>query len=259
MLNILIPMAGRGSRFAKAGFKLPKPMIPVGEQPMIEWVVDNLRTNIPHRFIFLCLTEHLEHLGMRPLLKRIAPGCEIVNIDSVTAGAACTCLLAKPWIDNDEPLVIANSDQFVDADFQSFVDSLMQPGVDGSIMTMTADDPKWSYVRYDERGRIVEVVEKQVVSHDATVGIYGFRRGAEFVAAAEAMIAQDLRVNGEFYVAPAYNQMIARNARLTTWGVGSEANGMYGLGTPADLEQFLRSEVFRRETARRSQPSRRAG
>jgi hypothetical protein len=103
---------------------------------------------------------------------------------------------------------------------------------------MTADDPKWSYVRFDDAGLITEVVEKRVISTEATVGIYNFRRGSDFVAAAERMIEHDLRVNGEFYVAPVYNQLIADGRRISYVNVGAEGDGMYGMGIPADLQIF---------------------
>lgn len=240
MLNIVLPIAGRGSRFATAGYTLPKPLIPVHGRPMIEVVTENVRPAQPHRFIYLCLQEHLEGTEMRAVLERVSPGCVIVPVRQVTDGAACTVLLAKAYIDNDEPLMLANSDQFVDIDINTYLAEMERRRSDGLIMTFWSDHPKWSYVRFDDGHRVREVVEKRVVSNHATVGIYNFRRGAEFVRAAEAMIAANLRVNGEFYVAPAYNQLIAEGRSLAVYDIGREADGMYGLGIPEDLNLFLR-------------------
>lgn len=252
MLNIVMPMAGRGKRFADAGFKDPKPLIPLHGRPMTEVVIDNLRPSTPHRFIFLILREHAEQFAFDDHLRRWAPGCEIRFVEQVTEGAACTVLLARELIDNDEPLMIANCDQWVDIDIDDYLAAMEKPidggaPADGLIMTMWADDPKWSFVKFDDAGRVVEVVEKKVVSHEATVGIYNYRRGRDFVRAADTMIAANFRVNNEFYVAPAYNELIAEGRRIAVYNVGKEYDGMYGLGIPKDLEWFVASPVSRSE------------
>jgi dTDP-glucose pyrophosphorylase len=245
-LNIVVPMAGRGSRFAQAGFTDPKPLIRFGGRPMIQWVIDNIRPERPHRFIFLCLAEHLANYPtLRPQLERLCPGCEIVSVGHVTEGAACTVLLARELINSDAPLMIANSDQFVELSIDAYLARLDAGSADGLIMTFWADHPKWSYCRLSLDGTVAEVVEKKVISNDATVGIYNFARGRDFVAAADVMIAQDLRINGEFYVAPVYNLMIARGARIVVSSTGRIGAGMHGLGTPEDLAAFQQSDIYR--------------
>ncbi len=243
MLNIVLPIAGRGSRFADAGYQLPKPLIPVHGIPMIEAVVRNVRPAESHRFIFVALREHLDHLGMRDALEHAAPGSMVVPVDEVTQGAACTVLLAREYIDNASPLMLANSDQWVDIDINRYLAAMDRRRADGLIMTMKAEDPKWSFVGLDARDMVTRVVEKEVISNEATVGIYNFRRGSDFVRAADQMIAKNLRVNNEFYVAPTYNQLIAEGARIAIYNVGSEGAGMYGLGIPSDLDQFLARPV----------------
>jgi len=243
MINIVLPIAGRGSRFAEAGFSLPKPLIPVHGIPMIEVVVNNVRPSCEHRFVFVALKEHLEHLGMKDTLNRIAPGCIIIPVNEVTEGAACTVLLAREFIDNDDQLMLANSDQWVDIDINDYLAEIDNQNSDGLIMTMWADDPKWSYVDFDKNGNVIKVIEKQVISNEATVGIYNFKRGSDFVRAANQMIEKNLRVNGEFYVAPAYNELIAGGAKLAIYNVGEVGNGMHGLGTPKDLELFLNNPI----------------
>jgi NDP-sugar pyrophosphorylase family protein len=249
MLNIVLPIAGRGSRFSEAGYALPKPLIPVHGKPMIEVVVNNLRPHRPHRFIFVALQEHLDHLGMRETLERIAPGCQIVPVRQVTEGAACTVLLARNLIANQDPLMIANSDQWVDIDINDYLAVSELRGADGLIMTMRADHIKWSYVGFDPVGCVNRVVEKQVISNEATVGIYNFQHGFDFVRAADAMIARNLRVNGEFYVAPAYNELIAMGAKINVHNIGKERAGMYGLGIPDDLNYFVGLPVSHRATS----------
>lgn len=237
MLNIVIPMAGAGSRFARVGYVEPKPLIPVHGIPMIRLVIQNLRPSRRHRFIFICQQKHIETYALYERLSAWAPGCEVIGIYGLTEGAACTVLKAKHLINTDNPLMIANSDQWVDVNIDNYL-ALTDGDIDGLIMTMKANDPKWSYVELDTDGYVTRVAEKQVISDEATVGIYNFRRGRDFVAAAEDMIRRDLRVNGEFYVAPAYNQMIEHGARVGVYNIGREAAGMYGLGTPEDLEFF---------------------
>jgi dTDP-glucose pyrophosphorylase len=251
MLTIVIPMAGRGSRFADAGYELPKPLLPIHGVPMIEAVVRNLAPSDPARFVFICRREHLASYGFEAGLRQAAPDCVIVPIDEVTEGAACTVLLAEHAIDAADVLVIANSDQWVDHDIDAHMAIMRRDGLDGLIMTMTADDPKWSFVELDEARRVTNVVEKVVVSDEATVGIYTFARGGDFVRAAKAMIAADERVNGEFYVAPVYNRLIAEGAAVGIDNVGSEGDGMYGIGIPADYEAFLALPVSRRAAGER--------
>lgn len=239
MLNIVVPMAGRGSRFANAGYKDPKPLIPVGGNPMIQWVIENVRPAQPHRFVFVCLGEHLQTYQQVPAtLRHLCPGCEIVTVDHVTEGAACTVLLARKFIDTGDPLMIANADQFVALNIDDYLAEMEKQHADGLIMTFWSDHPKWSYCRMKPDGAVQEVVEKQVVSNEATVGIYNFRHGYDFVRAADAMIASNLRVNNEFYVAPVFNQLIQAGARIVTCRTGREFDGMYGLGTPDDLAAF---------------------
>jgi NDP-sugar pyrophosphorylase family protein len=236
MINIVIPMAGLGSRFVQAGYAQPKPMIPVLGRPMIELAVANLRPSMAHRFIFICQRAHEEQHGISRLLREIAPGCELILIDGVTEGAACSVLLAEAFIDNAQPLVIANCDQYVDIDIDTFFERALAPEVDGLIMTMPGDHPKWSYVRRGASGWVEEVREKVVISNEATVGIYHFRKGSDFVQAAHAMIARDERVNNEFYVAPVYNGLIGQGRRIGGHDIG---DAMFGIGTPEDLQAFL--------------------
>ncbi len=212
---------------------------------MIQWVIDNVRPDQPHRFIFVCLAEHLlTYPAVPATLRRLCPGCEIVTVDRVTEGAACTVLLAREFIDNGDPLMIANADQFVQLKIDDYLAEMDRKDADGLIMTFWADHPKWSYCRLNPDGTVREVVEKKVVSNDATVGIYNFRRGADYARAAEAMIAKNLRVNNEFYVAPAYNQVIEEGGKVVIAATGREYDGMFGLGVPEDLEFFKTTSSY---------------
>lgn len=241
MLNIVVPMAGRGSRFVEAGYQLPKPLIDIHGHPMIEYVTRNIRPNREHRFIYICQQEHLEQYHLAQELEQMAPGCVILTVDHITEGAACTVLLAEKYIDNDDALMIANSDQFVDTDIDAYLAAM--ENFYGLIMTMPASDPKWSFIRYNENGFVTLVREKEVISDQATVGIYNYKRGSDFVKFAHQMIERNIRVNNEFYVAPVYNEMIEAGRTIAFRDVGEK---MFGLGIPEDLEAFRKNPISKR-------------
>jgi len=232
-LNVLIPMAGAGSRFEAAGYTFPKPLIEVRGKPMIQVVVENL--NIDAKYIFIVQKSHFEKYNLDYLLRMIVPDCEIVQTDGITEGAACTTLLARDFIDNDSSLIIANSDQYVDWNSGETIYSFMADGIDGGIVTFNATHPKWSYARIDESGLVLEVAEKRPISDLATVGIYFWRKGSDYVKYADEMIAKNIRTNGEFYVCPVFNQAIAEGKKFRIRNI----EGMWGIGTPEDLDYFL--------------------
>jgi hypothetical protein len=238
-INIVIPMAGNGSRFAQEGYVLPKPLIDVQGKPMIERVVENL--NIDGRYIFIVRDTHLEKYDLEQLLKRIAPGCIIVPTHGLTEGAACSVLLASEHIDNDTNLLIANSDQFLEWDASSFL--YESQNVDGCISTFEQTDPndsKWSYALLDRDGFVSEVAEKRVISTHANTGVYFWSRGSDFVKYAQQMIAKDIRTNGEFYIAPIYNEAITDGKKIKI----NDCKKMWGLGVPADLLNFLKNYII---------------
>ncbi|KJF85816.1 glycosyltransferase family 2 protein [Photobacterium phosphoreum] len=244
MLNIVVPMAGKGSRFADAGYELPKPLIDVNGKHMIEVVINNLKPDCEHRFIFVCQNEHIDKYQLREVFNSSCENYDIIGIDGITEGAAITVLKARDFIDNNEPLMIANSDQWVDININDYLLNMDSRGLDGSMLTMKANDPKWSYAKVDSSGLVLEVIEKVVVSDEATVGIYNFKHGSDFCKFADYMISEDIRSNGEFYVAPVYTFMVSKELNVGIYNIGEEANGMYGLGIPSDLEIFLQSRVL---------------
>jgi len=234
-LNVLIPMAGAGSRFAQQGYTFPKPLIEVNGKPMIQVVVENL--NIEAHFIFIVQKEHYEKYNLKYLLNLIAPGCDIVQIEGITEGAACSTLLAKDYINNDAPLVMANSDQFIEWNSNESMYAFSADDIDGGIVTFKATHPKWSYARVGDNGFVSEVAEKKVISDDATVGVYYWRHGSDYVKYAEQMIEKNIRVNNEFYVCPVFNEAIVDGKKIKVKPI----ERMWGIGTPEDLEYFLKN------------------
>ena len=232
-LNILIPMAGAGKRFQTAGYKLPKPLIDVDGVPMFKKVIDSL--NIHGNYIFIVQKEHREKYNLDTMLTMAVPNCKIIDVDGVTEGAACTTLLAKEFINNDNPLLIANSDQYLEWDSTDFMYLMKEQNLDGGILTFTADNDKWSFVKIDDFGFVTEVAEKKPISNHATVGVYYWKKGSDYVSCAESMIQKNIRTNNEFYVCPVYNEALLNELKIKTY----EVESMYGLGTPEDLNNFL--------------------
>ena len=232
-LNVLIPMAGAGSRFEQAGYTFPKPLIDVKGKPMIQVVVENL--NIEANYIFIVQKSHREKYNLDTLLNLITPGCKIVEVEGVTEGAAVTALMAKEYINNGAPLFFANSDQFAEWDSNEFMYKMNETNADGGIVTFEATHPKWSFAKIDENGLVTEVAEKNPISNIATVGYYYWKHGSDFVKYAEQMIDQNVRVNNEFYVCPVFNQAIEDCKQIRTFNI----KGMWGLGTPEDLKYYL--------------------
>ena len=232
-LNVLIPMAGAGSRFEQAGYTFPKPLIEVKGKPMIQVVVENL--NLEANYIYVVQKAHREKYNLDALLNLITPGCKIVETNGLTQGAACTALLAKEYIDNDAPLFFANSDQFVEWDSNEFMYKMNETNADGGIVTFTATHPKWSFAKVDDNGLVTEVAEKNPISDIATVGYYYWKNGSDFVKYAEQMIEKDIRINNEFYVCPVFNQAIEDCKQIRIFNTA----GMWGLGTPEDLKYYL--------------------
>jgi HAD superfamily hydrolase (TIGR01509 family) len=232
-MNVLIPMAGAGSRFAAAGYTFPKPLIEVNGKPMIQVVAENL--NVDAHFIYIVQKEHYDKYNLKQLLNLISPGCDIVQVNSLTEGAACTTLLAKELINNDEPLLMANSDQYVEWNSNECLYAFTADGVDGGIVTFRATHPKWSFAKLGDDGFVTEVAEKNPISDIATVGIYYWKKGSDYVKYAEQMIEKNIRTNGEFYVCPVFNEAIGDGKKIRVKDVPK----MWGIGTPEDLNYFL--------------------
>jgi len=232
-INVLIPMAGEGSRFKAAGFDLPKPLIDVNGISMIETVYKNI--GISAHYIFIAQKKDIDKYEIKEHLSKFCMDFTLVEQDGKLDGATKSCLLAKNIIDNDSPLVIANSDQYVKWNPNFVIHQFINSGIDGSILTFYSTDTKWSYAKNNEHGVVSAVAEKNVISDQATCGIYYWKKGSDFVNYAEKMIQKNIKTNNEFYVCPTYNEAIEDEKIIITHKVEE----MHGLGTPDDLKAFL--------------------
>lgn len=242
MLNIVIPMAWAGSRFVSAWYTFPKPLIEVKWKPMIQIIVDNLKpkNRNDYKFTFIVQKEHYDKYALKYLLSLIAPNCNIVIIDKLTQWAACTVLLASEYVDNNDELLMANSDQFIAGWIEDYMDFSSNNNFDGTIMTFKATHPKWSFAKLDENGNVEEVAEKRPISDIATVWVYYFKKWSDFVEWAKDMIRKNITTNGEFYVCPVYNEMILKDKTIKVFDIKDR---MHGIGTPEDLNRFLETDL----------------
>ena len=235
-MNILIPMAGLGSRFKICGYEKPKPLIIVDDAPMIERSISTL--NIEGTYIFV-IREYDNSQNTKDLvacLRRIKPDCKIVITDKITSGAAETCLLAKDHINNSEKLVIANCDQLMDWKSENFIKATKKD-FDGLVVTHTSVDPKNSFISLDENGLAKELREKKAISDVALIGIHYWKKGSDFVRSAEEMIKNQSKDAGEYYVAPTYNLLIKQGLKISNYHL--EKNEYHPIGTPKDLKIYI--------------------
>ena len=232
-LNVVVAMAGLGSRFTEKGYTFPKPMIDVSGKPMIQVVVENL--NMDANYIFLVQKEHIEKYNIEHMLNLIKPNCKVIPVDGLTEGSPCTVLLAKEHINNSAPLFLANCDQFMEWNSNEAMYSFTNDNIDGGLLVFNAVSPKWSFCKLDDNGFVSEVAEKNPISDIANTGCYYWKQGSDFVKYAEQMIEKNIRFREEFYTAPVYNEAIQDGKKIKVKFVDK----MWGLGVPEDLEYFV--------------------
>lgn len=232
LMNVVIPMAGEGSRFSKAGFEDPKPFIPVNKKLMIQLAVESL--GIQANFIFIIRKDFRKHYDVEKILNSCCNNPRIIEIDYLTDGPASSVLLAKEYIDNDLPLLISNCDQYLDWNSHDFFHKV--GSFDGAILTYKSEDPKNSFVATDDFGDVFQTAEKKVISNDASVGTYYWKKGSDFVRCAEEMINKNDTVNNEYYICPVYNYALTEGKQIKTYDV---SDGCWLIGTPRDLSYFL--------------------
>jgi len=238
-LNIVIPMSGAGTSFIQAGYTFPKPLIDINGEPMIQLVIENLTPETDHKFILISKKDHYDKYSLHQIFNNAAKGNFIsIPLTLPTQGATCSVLNAVDYINNEDELIIANADQVIDADINEFIEFARKSKADGVIMTFHSRHPRWSYARVDKKGNVLEVAEKKVISDQATVGIYYFRKGSDFVKAAFSMIEKNIKFNNDFYVCPTYNEMILESKKIINWEI--KQSQMHGLGTPEDLNRYLK-------------------
>jgi NDP-sugar pyrophosphorylase family protein len=227
-------MAGLGSRFPRDKYYLPKPLIDVNGRPMITRALESLDIDGQYHFIlrndeFLKIT--------KDVISKTVKNPNFVIVDQTTEGPACSVLLFKEFINNDDELVTANCDQIMEWSSKLFFHNVRL--YDGAVVTYYSDTDKNSYVKLDRQGRAIQFAEKEVISNISLNGIHYWKRGSDFVESAESMMADDDRApNGEFYIAPTYNYMIRAGKEIGIFHIPIEQH--HAVGVPIDLERFLK-------------------
>jgi dTDP-glucose pyrophosphorylase len=244
-MNVLVLMAGEGDAFRDAGYLYPKNLVEIDGLPLVQRVIDSLRpllSHAEHRFIFLVPEEENRQYHTGDVIRLLVPDAVVVEVHKPTAGAACTALLAIEEMAAAEPLLIVNGDQVVDADLSVIITEFRERGLDGGIVVFEAVHPRWSYVKCDADGFVIETAEKRPISNLATAGIYWFARGADFLEAAMQSIKKDAHVGGNFYICPCYNEMLLKQSRI---GIQRVLRDVYfSLAAPQgahDYEEYLRA------------------
>lgn len=239
-IQLVIPAAGLGSRFADFGYVQPKPLIDVAGLPMIEWVVGNFPLIKGDTLIVVSRVGLNIQETIKPIVDELGLNVHFIDVPALTEGPAMTVAAARHVLDMSQPLVVANSDQYVSASLKPFLTALRTNTEPlGLVLTMKANSAKWSYVGRLENEQVSQIVEKVEISDEATVGIYGWTKASLFFQSLEGMVKNDDRTNGEFYVAPSYNYLINAGLRVETEFVGNLEDNVHGLGTVEDLKTFL--------------------
>ena len=238
-LQLLIPAAGKGSRFADVGFQTPKPLIPIWDIPMLIWVLNNFPLDAGDEISILCQLEHQIPEKLQPFTSRMSNTVRFIEIDYWTDGPAHSLELLLEGLDHESSVICANSDQFIFSGLPEFVSAVRTGSSSGQILTMEASGTAWSYVGRDDLGKVNRVVEKQEISSEATVGVYGWDSIKTLRSALAWQRMSGLKVNNEYYVAPSYQFLIDNNLEISTHSVGEHRIGVHGLGIPSDLEHFL--------------------
>ena len=236
MINIIIPMCGHGQAFIKAGYVFPKPLVEVIGKPLIQIAVENLRPESEYRFTFVVRKEHSEIYSLKDVLSRLEPDCQVVEVPGDTSGPACSVLLGASKVGANEPVLIANSDQYINFNINDFLKAAESDNLDGLILTFDSIHPKWSYVALDDENNVIEAVEKKPISRHATAGIYYFRKNSDLIESITKLVQKNVTFRGEFFVCPSYNEMILSGRKIGIYEIESPC--MHALGTPEELSEF---------------------
>jgi NDP-sugar pyrophosphorylase family protein len=238
-IQLVIPMAGLGSRFSDAGYTVPKPLLDIHGAHMFQVVLANLVNDFICKVVLIVPKIWNLSDDFRSLESALGIAVEVVEVEGLTDGPAGSVEMAKKYLDPSLPVVTANSDQYLDADLTEFYGDVVGGQYAGVILAMEDKDPKWSYAKVDETGKLMEVREKVVISNLATVGVYGFESASIMFDAIDRMREDEASVNGEYYVGPSYNYILTEKGGVAVTNLGPVGDIMHGLGIPRDYESFM--------------------
>lgn len=235
-MKVLVLLAGDSKNFENQGYIFPKFLIEVDGKPLLQKVIENITTLRDSEFIFIVQKEESKRYHYEDIIKLLVPNAQVIKVENITRGAACTALFAIDLINNDEPLIITNGDQYIHEDLNKAVKNFRDRDLDGGIITFDSVHPRWSYVRLNDENFIIETAEKRPISKYATAGFFYFKRGKDYVKAATNMILKDAQVDGLYYVCPCYNEMILNRAKIGMYQIDREQ--YYSFSTAQGVESF---------------------
>ena len=235
-MNVVIPMAGDSTIFKESGFKYNKNFTEINRKPLFQRICESVIRLHAEKFIFIVNQEDARKYHIDRSLKLLSPKCHVVVAEGKTAGAACTVLLTSEFIDNNDELIINNGDMILETNTQTILNKFRAQDWDGGIITFESVHPRWSFVRLDEEGYVIEAAEKNPISNHATAGFYYFKHGADFINGAKEMIRKDSNVDGKYYVCPAYNEMVLRQKIIGYYEIDDRY--YYPLTTPKEIAEY---------------------
>ena len=234
-LQIVIPMAGAGKSFQKAGYKFPKFLVDVAGKPMIQWVTENI--NVEAKYIFILNKDQYDKYNLKYMLPLLVDNLEIITLNKETEGAPQTVLSAEKIINNDKPLAIINADQYMEWNSNEFFYAMAADECDGGVVSFESTHPMYSFVKTGDDGFITECAEKKPISRYATAGVYYFRQGKDFVQGAKEMIKKKITTNDQYFICPVYNELITKGMKIRKYDIEK----VWSFAVPEELDYFVKN------------------
>ena len=240
-LHIVMPMAGEGSRFAKAGWTTPKPLIELRGVPLFRRAIDSVAIDgVEMKYSFIVRQEHIAHYHIDEQIKKIIPEANIFSVEKTTRGAVETCLIAESAIEENDAVIVMDCDlEFRSKTYLEGVRTILNQSANeangGMLVSFESTEPRYSYAEVDENMIVRRTAEKEVISNHALCGAYFFSSAKGFLKAAHRLMNEPVFTKPEYYVSLLYNYLLSDGemVRLATM------EEYYSYGTPEELRRYL--------------------
>ena len=237
-----MPMAGEGSRFAKAGWTTPKPLIELQGVPLFQRAIGSVAIDgVDMKYSLIVRQEHIDNQHIDVLIKELLPEARVFSVLKTTRGAVETCLVAEEAIDDEDAVVVMDCDlEFRSTRYNELVSDALSVSADqadgGALVSFESNNPRYSYAQIDADGRVLRTAEKEPISNHALCGAYFFGSGKDFKRIAHQLLEDGTRGKAEFYVSLLYNYLLeeGRTVRLASM------EEYYSYGTPEELLTYSR-------------------
>lgn len=240
-LQIIMPMAGEGSRFLKEGWTTPKPLIELKGQPLFKRAISSVKIDgIPMKYSFIVRQEHIEKYGIDKGIKSFLPEANVFSVMKTTRGAVETCLIAEDAIDDGDGVIVMDCDlEFRSEKFISLIQDILSRNINecqgGALVSFESDQPRYSYAAIDDDGYVIRTAEKEVISNHALCGAYFFGSGRKFKQIAHRLLDEPEFKKPEYYVSLLYNYLLADGEKVYL----AQMEEYYSYGTPEELKRYL--------------------